>query len=169
MIRAFCVRYCGLGKLQFLVLVEIFCLRCRGCKVFSSMAEEAVGFIEAIEDRHYSKVRHFGKTGHYNFKCLLHGCPRSKPWSLRVHINTHWTRDHPGCNLQITANDAPGPKKNKNSWIAEKEELVHNCRTQSGYFPKRWMKYKREKLASKRAEVRRGCSEILQCLFLLKP
>jgi hypothetical protein len=106
-------------------------------------------------------VPHMTKRGHYNYKCLLHGCPRSKPYSLKVHINNHWSRDHPDSYLRVSAHDRPGPKKSENSRVAEKEELVDLCMTQSGYFPKRWMKFKRDKLKSKRAEVHGGCPEFV--------
>jgi hypothetical protein len=109
-------------------------------------------FVEAVEDKHYSKVPHPSKKGTYVWKCLLHGCPRSKPWSLKQHINNHWTRDHE-TNLRITVADPAGPKQNATSRTAENEELMKLCDRDSGNFPRRWMKIKKLKLESKRAEV----------------
>jgi hypothetical protein len=127
------------------------------CKLtfVSAMAAEALPeevFVEAVEDKHYSKVSHPSKKGTYVWKFLLHGCPCSEPWSLKDYINAHWSRDD-ATNLQITVAEPAGPKRLPTSKHAEAEELMKLCDRDSGNFPRRWMKYKKQKLESKRAEV----------------
>jgi hypothetical protein len=110
-------------------------------------------FQEAVEDEHFAKVRHHTQKGKFIWKCLLHGCPRGKPYSLKDYLNNHWARDHPGCNLRLTVAGTPGPRPKLDSRTARIEELVKLCDKQSGFFPARWLKYKERKLASKIAEV----------------
>jgi hypothetical protein len=111
--------------------------------------------LEAVPERHYTKVKHATQVGRWNWKCLLPGCPRSKPYTLKELINKHWERDHPECRLRITAMERPGPKPASGSGrMLKKSDLIRLCKQQSGFFPKRWKDWKQQKLGEKRREVR---------------